>query len=69
MIHKKQRKLKKKNTDSSEQLVDILLSVSGINILGAVYCGVLLIYEVTHGEFGAMEHLDLQYTQTPLPVL
>jgi hypothetical protein len=42
------------------------VSISGINLLGVMYCRFPLTHEVIHGEFGAIELLNLKYALTPL---
>jgi hypothetical protein len=43
------------------------VSTSGLDLLGVMYRRFPLIYEVIHGEFGAIERLSLKYALTPLP--
>jgi hypothetical protein len=43
------------------------VSISGIELLGVMYRRFSLKHEVIHGEFGAIECLNLKYALTPLP--
>jgi hypothetical protein len=43
------------------------VSISSIDLLGVMYRRFPSTHEVIHGEFGAIEQLNLKYALTPLP--
>ena len=53
--------------DVLERLFEILLSISGIDLLDAMYCRVPLTRDFNHGEFSTTKRLDLSHALVLLP--